>query len=449
MGKVIVRTEPASHSIQGEIRVLSKKNKWMREVELWLVNDATTRNDGRYVDIDKRKDLFAETPILVAYKHGEVGDGHNFEEIRNPDGSITASFMGATSERIVGYFKKDTDLRIEERDGLKWVVGKGYIWEWYAQELVKKLEEQGLRGMSVSIETLIDEMRMEGTTEIYEKYQILGTTILGDNVTPAVKDANIRALSAIGVDAIRQMTVRVASENQKIESQTKVKENKTVMKVKDLAGKFDGFTVLAVNGSNVALLSAEGTPYMSTAELVDDKVNMGEISEIAVNAVFGEGENAVSVQLDKITERLNAEIAELKARAEQAESERTTALNSLEAMQKAEKTRRKNAVKEAIKTHLAEIKDKIDVALSEEICADLSTDEKVEEYAEMESEGEFCGDIQACKDVDSACMNEILKSHRSESEHKYVWDIVANSQKESEDKEGSFANKAVKNVMKK
>jgi hypothetical protein len=58
-------------------------------------------------------------------------------------------------------------------------------------------------------------MYTEGTTEVFTKYQVLGTTVLGDGVSPAVEKANIRALSAIGREGVREMTLRVASQNEK------------------------------------------------------------------------------------------------------------------------------------------------------------------------------------------------------------------------------------------
>ena len=58
------------------------------------------------------------------------------------------------------------------------------------------------------------------------------------------------------------------------------------MKVKDLENKFPNFTVLAVNGKNVALLSDKGVPYISTAEKNGEEIAVGLTTEIAVNACF-------------------------------------------------------------------------------------------------------------------------------------------------------------------
>ena len=233
--KTITENGKIYNSFIGKLKVLAEKDGWRQKAELWLLNDITNNNDWRYERLEEHRGLFAKTPILVAYVGDKIGDGHNFRQINNPDGSVVASFMSSTAERIVGFFDDDSDIRIEEKDGKKWIVGIGYIWQWYAQELVAKIKKQGLDGMSISIETLIDEMHKEGSTEVFTKYQILGTTILGDDVAPAVTGAYIKALSALGVDKIREETLKVASmqkQNQNQNPQTKTKkENKVTMKL--------------------------------------------------------------------------------------------------------------------------------------------------------------------------------------------------------------------------
>lgn len=443
------------NSFIGELKLLAETKDWYQKVELWLLNDITNRNNWRYERLDEHKKLFAGTPILVAYVGNSVGDGHNFEEVRNADGSVTASFMSATAERVVGYFKDDSDIRIEVKDGQKWIVGTGYIWKWYAQELVAKLKKQGIEGMPISIETLVDEMYMEETTEVFTKWQVLGTTILGQNVAPAVADANIRALSAIGSKEVREMTLRVASaQQQQAEKENKNPQNKknqkgvtNTMKVKDLENKFPNFTVLAVNGKNVALLSDKGVPYISTAEKNGEEIAVGLTTEIAVNACFGDGEDSVKVPVDLITEKLNAEIIKLKTELEKANGEKTTAMNALEAMQKAEKARRVNAVKEAIKKRLAEIKDSNkDADIAENECDDLMTDEKLAEYAECENkDGAFCGEERACKDVDARCMSKIIEAGKAKNKvqkNQFAWkDIKNNSASEEENDLEKLINK--------
>ena len=436
--KTIQIEESKLKSFNGELKILAQQDGLKQKVELWLLNDITNNNDWRYERLEEHRKLFAETPILVAYVRGKVGDGHNFEEINNPDGSVTASFMSSTAERIVGFFKDENDIRIEERDGKKWVVGVGWIWQWYAQELVEKLKRQGLEGMSVSIETLVNEGYMDGTTEVFTKYQILGTTILGDDVKPAVTDANIRALSALGVDEIKKQTLRVASkyEEQKTNPQKKLKEKKVTMKPKDLKNNFKGFKVLAVEGEKVALLSADkGEAFVSTVVKDNGEIIEGVKNAVNATVVFGEGENEMRIALDAITEEQNAEIAELTAKLKDCQEGKEAVEKSLKAMQDAEKARRRAAVKQAIKEQLEKNRANNDADIAENECDDLMTDEMVDKYSEMEEDGKFVGEDKARNDVDSRCMAKIreFNEHKANQLKKtYAWEIAKGEKKRNE-----------------
>lgn len=427
--KTITENGKTYNSFIGKLKILAEKDGWRQKAELWLLNDITNNNDWRYERLEEHKNLFAKTPILVAYVGDKIGDGHNFREVSNPDGSVIASFMSSTAERIVGFFDNDRDIRIEEKDGKKWIVGIGYIWQWYAQELVEKIKKQGLDGMSISIETLVDEMHKEGSTEVFTKYQILGTTILGDDVAPAVTGANIRALSALGVDKIREETLRVASmqeQKQKNPQSKTKKENKvTVMKLKDLKnGKFNGFRVVGVDGEKVALLSLDkNDAFVSTA--VQDNGEIVEGVKTAVNAtvVFGEGENEVKVALDAVIEDLTAENAELKAELNSVKEGKEAVEKSLKTMQDAEMARRKEAVKNAVREQLAKNRENSLADIADNECDDLLTDEKVAKYSEMEEDGKFVGDEKARCDVDARCMSIIREQNKAKMQKAFAWEI--------------------------
>ena len=436
--KTITNNGRIISSIKGELRVLAEKDRWKQKVELWLLNDETNNNDWRYERLEEHRKLFAETPILVAYVGREIGDGHNFDEIRTKDGDIVASFLSATAERIVGFFKDESDIRIEAKNGKKWVVGTGWIWKWYAQELVAKLKEQGLRGMSVSIETLIDEMHKDNSTEVFTKYQILGTTILGDDVNPAVSGANIRTLSALGVDKIRETTLRVASEQeQKISAKKRIKENKTTMKVKDLQNKsFDGFRVCGVQGNRVALLSKEnGNAFLSTADDENGKVIEGLKSACNATITFGEGEEALTVALDAVIDEMNAEISKLTNELQESQDQKTAVEKALKVMQDTEMERRRHAVRDSIDKRFEEIKKDSEVEFVGDECDELITEERIAEYIGMvDKNGKFIGDEKARCDVDAKCMARILENGRAKqnmARKTLAWDIPKASGKQA------------------
>ncbi len=433
----------------GVLKILAEKDGWKQKVELWLLNSEVNRNNWQYLNLEEHKHLFAETPILIAYKNGQLGDGHNFDEIELPNGQVVASFMGDDSERVVGFFPTNAEIRIEEKDGKQWIVGVGWIWKWYAQELVAHLKKQGLEGMSISIETLIDEMYMNGTTEVFTKYQILGTTILHETVQPAVADARIRALSAFGLDKIRAETLRVASmyqEQTNKNPQTKTnKEKQTIMNKNSLKDNFKGFKVVGIVGEKVALLSCDKhEAHVSTA--VKDNGEIVEGVKTAVNAtvVFGEGEHEVRVALDSVVESFVAENNELKETL--ADKEKTIkALSEANEKMKAQETeRRKEAVKTAINNRFTEIKSNSGVEFSDNECDDLKTDEKVNEFVAMEDkDGKFIGDKEAVKAVDARCMSKIIEANKVKAnaqKKNYAWDMV-------DEKEGKKPTDDVDNMV--
>lgn len=415
------------NSFKGELKLLADKKTQMQKVELWLLNDEINRNDWRYINLEEHRALFAGTPILVAYVGEKIGDGHNFEKVQKGD-KVYASFLKSTAERIVGYFENEKDIRIEEKDGKRWIVGQGWIWKWYAQELVEKLKEQGFEGMPISIETLIEEGHLEGSTEVFTKYQILGSTILGLDVMPAVADANIKVLSALGVETIKNETLKVASMQERINKnpQTK-KEKETIMNKKSLQGNFKGFNVIEVVGEKVALLSQDKhEAFVSSA--VKDNGEIVEGVKTAVNAtvVFGEGEDEIKVSLDSVIKSIETENEELKAKLSDGEKTIKALSDANEKMKTQEIARRKEAVKNAIDERFAEIKANSEAEFADDECDELKTEEKVNAFIAIEnSDGKFIGDIEAKKDVDTRCMSKIIEAYKvkvNSQKKEFVWD---------------------------
>lgn len=450
-------------SAVGSLRILSEEEGLLQKVEVSLLNGEVNRNNWRYENLEEHRKLFAETPLLVAYKGNQIGDGHNFDEVRNPDGTVTASFMSATAERIVGWFRAENDIRLETIDNKTWIIGTGYIWKWYAQELVAKLRGQG-RGrseMSVSIETLIDEMHMDGDTEVYTKYQILGTTILGDDVAPAVKDASIRALSAIGMTGIREITLRVASanplpkpecENEQGEDKESGSVNKkgeysmNSVRIKELTPLFPGFRLVTATENGVVLCSEDGDIYRASYTVENGDIIPG--AKVAANAVVtvGEGEDAISVSYEEVRKSDSDKIAELTEKLNAAELSAKNANETLDAMKKRENERRIEAVKSAIKSRFDEVRENAECELAEDACSSLLTEEKIAAYAALEDkDGKFCGEAAACKDVDALCMEAVIaagKKRRENAEHRFAFDIKP----EHEEKDG--LDQIISNMLK-
>lgn len=449
-------------SFEGQLRLLAEKEGWLQRVEVRLLNSDVNRNNWKYLNLDEHRHLFAKTPLLCAYVGDKIGDGHNFTMRKDEKtGKEFADFTDASAERIVGYFANDEDIRIEYIDGKKWIVGVGTIFSWYNRQLVDKLKERG--ELSVSIETLIDEMHFEGKTEVYTKYQILGTTILNEKVNPAVVGANIKTLQFKG--DIQELTMRVASFDEqqvglpKEEPQTQ-KQNQNsrkgvtrtmakVRKVDDLRSMFPNYTVLGVKNQTVALLNEKGRTCSYTFQENENTVVPERIEEVAVNSVFGEGENAIEISAEELVGSVQAQLNSTKIALDKATAENAELTAKINAMTESEKRRREKVVKDAIQSCLNENRAEYGDYIDEHFCDDLLTDEKVSNYACMEDANGFCGDNAARTEVDARCMRkirEVSKAKNNTAQPVYAW--MTGNDMGAEGKPESGINSAIENILK-
>lgn len=440
-------------SFEGQLRLLSAKDDWLQKVEVRLLNEEENRNGWIYRNLDEHRKLFARTPILCAYVGDKIADGHNFTMRKDEkEGKEVPDFTAPDAERIVGYFANDEDIRIEFIDGKKWIVGVGTIFTWYNRQLVEKLKSRG--SLSVSIETLINEMHYEGKTEVFTKYQILGTTILNEKVNPAVVGANIKTLQFKG--DIQEFTMRVASfDKQQLglpnnEPQTQQNSKKGVGKsmkilnLDDIRDKFEGYTVLGCNGLSVALLSDEGRTFKYTFQENEDTVVPSRIEAVAVNSVFGEGDGAVTVSAEQLIGTEKSQLNAAKAALEKEVQKNAELTAKLNKMEEQETARRKEAVKAAIKSRLADNKHDCGYDLPDTLCDSLMTDECIGKYAGMVDEhGAFCGEKQAMCDVDALCMDEIRKENKAKAKNNgFKWSNIRDGADESGASKGVMSSLA-------
>jgi hypothetical protein len=435
----------------GKLKILQKVNEFTFRVELWLLNGKVNRNGWRYENLRQHMAAFADKPILIAYpKPGQIGDGHNFRMVTDPKtGELVPSFMDADAEHIVGRLsERPEDVRMETLDGVEWIVGTGIIWKWYARELVERLErdaEQG-RGMEVSIETLVLESHMDGEVEVETRYEILGTTILGDHVAPAVAGARIKALQALKTP-FAELKLRAASYEQpqnkpKNETQKGVKNvskrNMSKAQMESIKAKLPGYTVLSAHEADdgtykiVAASNSGEIMSCSVAALNDENIKpealavcaltaqIDESAELNVNEAMANvltaaaAENRVlSAQVEKLTADLAAEktnSAELQAK--------------MTAMETAEKKRRCDAAAKAAKDELAKINAvRCDEDKYPESCCDpvVAAAEKGDYTDCCDPDGNWNGAEKACAAVRDLAMQEQMKRDAAKASVKTVY----------------------------
>lgn len=431
------------NTFTGKLRVLSKEDEFLYKVEVWLLNSEVNRNNWQYLNLDEHRHLFADTPILVAYTGGKVGDGHNFRMKRDENGEAYASFTDANAERIVGWFKNDSDIRIEEKDGVRWIVGDGTIWSYYARELADLLTEQGAEGMDVSIETLVENYEVKNGVEVFENYQILGTTILGKGVNPAVAGAHIRALSL--EDDLKDFKLKVASymetAKETIQKGTKrMALNKVQLEA--LNAKFNGYKIVGTSedGNHIALLSEADNCFYGYTLNGEEEIVAENIKPVNLNAEADFGDD-VKVALDAIgayvdqIKALTKKVADLEATANEFESEN-------KALKEKETNRRNKAVVAAIKALLKAYNAEADEPIDDKACADIVEDAENGEFSDCENaEGEFCGEEKACSLVKARIFDHesairAKKNAANAAVHSWLDGLRKNSNENSDSIEG-------------
>lgn len=459
-----VQAEGTTHRIfEGQLRVCASDKKKNYKVELMLLNELPNRNKWQYTKVAERARQAEDIPLLYSVIGGKVGNSHDFEIVTDSTtGKKYASFIGAESEHPYGWIPSvingQPNAKMQNIDGVDWLTATAYLPSHYNVEMIRELEANNGR-MPISIETLVSKFHFEGDIEVEDEYEIIGVTILGRDVSPAFANAKVERL-AVNAEGLKELQLRVASvcaqfENIK-EPQTQ-KENKISkgvtrtmknLNLEDVKAKFNGYTVLGVNGLSVALLSEKGRCCSYTFLENEDTVVPSRIEEIAVNSVFGEGDSAVIVPTERVVLELQAKL-NATSDALRDKTEKFAELETqIEKMNNAEKERRKKAVSAAIKAQLAENRANSTVEINENLCEDMLCDESVCNYANMEDKDGFCGEKAARRDVDARCMEEIRKANaEKKANNAFSWTDVVKNNAASDKSSANSIGSAIDNIL--
>lgn len=433
--KTVSPSNPARRVFaDGLLKVNSVDENKNYKVSLMLISEGRNRNGWVYEGLANNLEQFVNIPLLYSVIDGKVANSHDFEIKKDKSGETYASFIGAESEHIAGWISDklpngEFNAYIANIDGKQWVcIKEAFLPAYYNKEFIDELENNGGQ-MSISIETLVYKNRIVGDTEYEETWKCVGVTILGRGVAPAVAGANIRKLSAYG-EELKELKLKVASyyeqETHK-EPQTQNKQNSKkgetrtmakVRKVDDLRSMFPNHTVLGVNGQSVALLNEKGRCCSYTFQENENTVVPERIEEITVNSVFGEGENAINISAEELVGAVQAQLNSTKTALDKATAENAELTAKINEMTEAERKRRKKVVEKAIRSRLDENRKDCGNDIDEHLCDDMLTDDCIGEYAEMEKDGEFCGDTAAKTEVDARCMRKLKEASKARAEQR-------------------------------
>lgn len=411
----------------GTVKVLQKLNQYQFAVEIDVMREGLNNNRWDYRNIDEHYKSFLGQPILIAYVGNKIGDGHNMRQVRMPDGGVEYTFMDGTAERVIGALSSDeSDFRIEERNGAKWLIAKGRIFSFYAREAVRKIVDTGSMDVSAETEIFAEESGENGV-EVFTNWAGLGVTILGDDVPPAIPGARIKAMSAR--EDVEEMELRVASllreeeeSPQKPTTQKGVKSHMNKREIALLQKQFPGYTVLGASddGMRVCLLSEDNclpAGYVFTGEADKSGVVAERISNMHVNAHFAfDEENAVEIDLGHITDGLSAKLIAANADIQEKSAKIAELEAKVKEMEAREQARRLADAKKAVLARLdvlnrdREARCAYGAELADAVCAKIESGCFNEV---MNEKGEWCGDEAAVMQLEALCAREQEKMDKA------------------------------------
>lgn len=449
---------------EGKIKLLASNNKFLYPVEIWALNEKVNRNGWKYTKIASRLELFRNIPILIAYEAGGrvVGSGHNYDLRRDENGEEYASFTAADAERIVGWVHDKANIRIEkDEEGTDWVVMDSYLWSWYSKETVDAIASEQGAGMSVSIETLVTEEHMEGDVAVEDDYVVLGITILGRGVSPAVESARIKSLNHLSEmrEAMHSNVLKAASyiEDRNENVQGKNNSNERVTKLTyfsrkqcaELSKRFDGYTVIAAAQGDkvihVALLSDNGDIAKYEMNSIDETIAVERIKACEGTVTFDcdncdnaeeNCDNAMTVDLSEAIAAMNEVVSKANEAREKAEEDLrkanesiTAAMGTIADMRNAENARRVQSAKETAKRTLSAFNANSAFEVSESVLEAINNDIDSGVYTErVNSDGAWVGDAEVELRVKAICADEQQKFNQANAEknkNTFIWEKLS------------------------
>lgn len=473
MGEII-------RQVQGQLKILeSKSNKKLYRVEIMALNSEVNRNHWKYINLEKHLDEFKNIPLLTAYlPNGKVGDGHNFDVAVNPlTGEEYCDYTAPDAERIVGWVDENDSIRIENIDGIDWIVVTASLWSWYNQPLVEKIARQGC--MSVSIETLVTKEHREEDYDVEEEYIVLGITILGDGVAPAVSGANIRNLAALSElrEAMRNDVLKAASFNgneekeedepeakpddEDMESNKEPKKSQTGVnkqmefskkQLEELTPLFGTNKVLGAlkddNGIHVALLTAEGACATYTMGSLAEAIVPERIEKVNAKATFEFSEDCIlAVDASEFAVETSVK-KDLEAQLETAKADLAKANATIEAMQTAENKRRVQACKDIAVSALNSFNADSEIKVDEKVLEAINSDIEGGVFTNsVNANGEWDGDAKVRDKVMAECGKAIMEANKANNARKantMIWDKFSNKSTEDDGLAGLLHRMGVK-----
>lgn len=139
------------------------------------------------------KDTVAYAPILASIVERNDGEedcnGHDLEYDYHVDADGEVTYKETYIEKPVGVFCSNSAY-IEQKGDKSYLICKGYIWKQYSS-IYDILKRDGVK--DVSVEIMVEEGNFTNEDDYYHinKFEIMGCTILGNGIQPAIPNSRI------------------------------------------------------------------------------------------------------------------------------------------------------------------------------------------------------------------------------------------------------------------
>lgn len=178
--------------------------------------------------IENAESTISNIPILAYVKKDEETNeasdfaGHELkQDLVAENGELV--FKTTYLEQPIGVIPETNDYHYETINGQQWVVINGYIWKSYSNEAYDLLESAKTKGISMEIKVLDGMVDKNTGFYIINKFEYLGITVLGDDITPAMgNEAKIKLYSTENKKQYFSMCKKL-NEELKIEIEKEVK----------------------------------------------------------------------------------------------------------------------------------------------------------------------------------------------------------------------------------
>ena len=174
----------------------SVNNPNFHPVKIRIMSSGVNWNGSDFVidSLEMAKDTVSYAPILaniVKRDDGELdANGHDIDFEMKIDYMGNISFKETYIEKPVGVFLANScERKYDEEDNVYFLEAYGYIWKQYS-DMYDILKRDEKKDVSVEIEVQDGSYRDDGIYEI-RGFNVLGCTILGNGVLPAIDNSRV------------------------------------------------------------------------------------------------------------------------------------------------------------------------------------------------------------------------------------------------------------------